>query len=112
MRHLINRPCVLRRRLPGSTIDRDGNEVPQIVEVATVCEVQQRQRRENVEEIGDARWLAFFLATEEVGSGDELVVDGLTYQVEGDSWRARNPRTGEFTHVEATLRRVAGAEDL
>lgn len=108
---LINRPCTLRHRTGGTGIDRDGNEVPEVVEIATVCEVQQRQRREDADEIGDARWIAFFLPEVEVGAGDELVVDGVTFQIEGDSWHARNPRTRQPSHIEATLRRTAGAGD-
>ena len=108
---LINRPVTLRHKTGGTSIDRDGNEIPEVVEIDTVCELQQRQRRENEEQIGDATWVAFFLPGETIGSGDELVVDNVVYQVEGDPWPARNPRTQQASHIEATLRRMAGALD-
>lgn len=108
---LINRPCVLRHRTGGTMVDRDGNEIPEVVEIDTVCELQQRQRRENEEQIGDATWVAFFRPGETIGSGDEVVVDGVVYQVEGDPWPVRSPRVGTLHHVEATLRRMAGALD-
>lgn len=108
---LINRPCVLRHRTGGTMVDRDGNEIPEWVETATVCEIQQRRRSENDEQISSAEWVAFLLPGETVGSGDELLVDGVTFQVEGDPWPARNPRTRQASHIEATLRRMAGALD-
>jgi len=108
---LINRPCVLRHRTGGTMVDRDGNEIAEWVEVATVCEIQQRRRTENNEQISVAQWVAFLLPGETVRTGDELVVDDITYQIEGDPWPARNPRTRQASHIEATLRRMAGALD-
>lgn len=108
---LINQPCTLRRRTGGTTTDRDGNEIPEWVEVETVCEIQQRRRSENDEQISSAEWVAFLLPGETVRSGDELVVDGITHQVEGDPWRVRNPRLRAANHIEATLRRMGGSED-
>lgn len=107
---LINRPATLRHRTGGTRRDRDGNRVPEVVEVETVCELQQRQRREDADEVSDARWVAFFLPGEIVGTGDELIVDGVSFQVEGDPWPARSPRSRTLSHIEATLRRTAGAE--
>lgn len=108
---LINRPCTLFHRTGRTTINRDGDEVPEFGAIDTVCELQQQRTAENAEEIADARWVAFFLPGETVSSGDRLGVDGDVFEVEGDPWNARNPRTRQASHVEATLRRTAGAAD-
>jgi hypothetical protein len=131
---LINRPCVLRHRTGGSTVDGDGNEVPEWEEIETVCELQQAPvgRGENAEEISDTQWKAYLLPLVDlarlfgdgdlgegafatidkaVRSGDELIVEGTVFQVEGDPWQARNPRTRQESHIEIRLRRVAGAAD-
>jgi hypothetical protein len=132
---LINRPCTLRHRTGGTSVDGDGNEVPDWEEIETVCELQQRQfgGGENAEEISDTQWKAYLLPLADLAhlfgagtlgegafggdidrvirSGDELVVETTVFQVEGDPWQARNPRTRQESHIEVRLRRVAGADD-
>lgn len=111
---LINRDCTIIRRLESSTTDAHGNEVPEEDLVTTVCEVQQQQRQEQglAGELSDTRWLGFFLPGVELRTGDAVDVDGLgTFELVGDPWPARNPRTQQESHVEATLRRTEGTED-
>lgn len=108
---LINRPCRLTRSTGRTVVDDFGNRVPETETVDTVVELQQQRRSENDDEVSSTAWVAFFLPGEQVGTGDVLVADGLAYQVEGDPWQARNPRTQTMSHIEATVVRVAGADD-
>ncbi len=107
---LINRRCTLRHR-SGGTVNDDGDRVPSWTTTDTVCEVQQRRRSEDDDQIDTAVWVAFFLPGEVVGSGDILEVDGVSYELVGDPWHARNPLAQRPSHIEATLQRTAGAED-
>jgi hypothetical protein len=79
----------------------------------TVCELQQARRDEQEDsgEVSRDTWTVFFQADEDVETGDAVVVDGQTFELIGDPWQARNPRTGTESHIEATARRTAGAED-
>lgn len=109
---LINRPCTLIRRSPGST-DELGNQVDTETLTAAVCEIQQRQRGETPEaEWSKAQWVGFFLAGTQLDTGDAIRVDGLgTFELVGAPWPVRNPRTQAESHVEATLSKTAGAAD-
>jgi hypothetical protein len=107
---LINRECVLLRRSAGAT-DELGNDIQSDDAVDTVVELQQRQSDEHDNTVSDTDWIAFFLPDEDVRSGDAVVVDGFKYEVVGDPWEARNPRTQAASHIEAGLRRTAGSED-
>lgn len=107
---LINRPATLLRRSASGT-DELGNETQVDDAVETVVELQQRQSDEHDNTVSDTDWVAFFLPGEDVRSGDAVVVDGFKYEVVGDPWQARNPRTQAASHVEAGLRRTAGSED-
>lgn len=114
---LINRPCVILRRLEGATTDDYGNEIPVEESVETVCELQLRTSRGDSEpggqgEFSDTDWLLFLLPGTEIRTGDSVEVDGQTYEMVGDPWHARNPRTQQPSHVEAQLRRTASTGDL
>lgn len=110
---LINRPCVIAHRVPSDTTDDYGNEIPGESLTSTVCEIQQRQRSEPADqgETSDTEWVVFLLPAEDLHTGDRVIVDGESYEITGDPWRARNPRTQAESHIEATARRTAGAED-
>lgn len=109
---LVNRSCTLLQRSEGAEDDY-GNPIKVDTSVETVVELQQRRSDEPDDqgELSDETWVAYFLPTESVNSGDGLVVDGETYEVVGDPWLARNPRTQAASHIEATLRRTAGPGD-
>jgi hypothetical protein len=111
---LINRPCTVTRHLEGDDHDAYGDEIPDDVEVATVCELQGQSgyREESEGVVSDTRWNLFLPAGTEISSGDTVTVDGCAYEVEGDPWPARNPRTHEQSHVEAVVRRTAAPADL
>lgn len=108
---LANRTCTLIRREASAEANPYGDKVRDEVSVSTLCELQQRGRGEGEDEVSDTRWLAIFLPSEKVHTGYALIVDGETYEVEGEPWRARNPRTQVVSHVEATVRRTSGQGD-
>lgn len=116
LNHLLNRPCQLVRRAPSGLEDDYGNELPGETVISTVCEFQKQTRSGDQEDTGrnqlaESRWNVFFPAGTEVDSGDSLVVDGTEYEVDGEPWDVRNPLTGQMSHVEVQVKRVAGAED-
>lgn len=112
---LINRPCTITRRSESGTTDEFGNDISKEETVETVYELQQRpaEDRETDDELAQAQLVAFFLPGTQLGSGDNVTdgLDGLQREVVGEPWQARNPRTKEPSHVEATLTRVAAAGD-
>jgi hypothetical protein len=105
---LINKPCEIERRSLSADTDRYGNYLNTTTIVATVCELQQRIRKEPGEEgeLSDTIWRAFFPAGTPIDTSDAVVVDDIVYEVVGDPWQARNPRTQTLSHVEATLRKT------
>lgn len=114
LEQLLNRPCTLLLR--DSTGDKDdyGNEkTGDPTEVETVCELQQQRRDEQDDqgETSDTTWLVILPAGTEIDTGDAIQIDGYVYELVGAPWRARNPRTQAESHVEATARRAAGAEN-
>lgn len=108
---LVNRPCTIVRREDSGEANAYGDQIQDETSVSTVCEIQQRGRGEGDDEVSDTRWLGLFLPSVELHAGDAVTVDGETYEVEGEPWRARNPRTGSESHLEATLHRVTGPGD-
>lgn len=110
---LLNQPCTITRRADGDTTNRYGNNVDDAETIETVCELQQRQRSEDTDggELGRSAWLLVLPAGTDVRLGDAVTIDGTVYEVQGEPWQARNPRTGEDSHVEATLERTAGTAD-
>lgn len=110
---LINQPCTLVHRADSGTQDDYGNETVAESTRSTVCSIQQTRRSEPGDqgEVSDTTWMVFLLPDESLHTGDQVIVSTETYEVTGDPWRAFNPRTGSVSHVEATVRRTAGAED-
>lgn len=112
---LISRPCVLVR---GARADRDDfglDDDPDAeeVRVETVCAIQQRQRTEDPEagEVSRSDWTGYFLPDETLGTADKVEVDDERYEVVGEPWRVMDLETDEASHLEASLRRTAGALD-
>lgn len=110
---LLNRPMTILRRTASGTTDAYGADIPGTTEVEVVGELQQQRRDEPATEgeLSDTRWLAIFPAGTSIDTGDAVACDGETFEVVGDPWAARNPRTQVVSHVEATLRRTATAGD-
>lgn len=109
---LLNRPLTIVNRTDSTAIDEYGNAIPTETLVETVGELQQVQRSEPVAEgeLSDTRWLLVLPAGTVLNTGDAVIVDGEMFEVTGQPWAARNPRTGAQSHVEATCRRTAGDE--
>jgi len=108
---LLNRTCVIETRVPGGR-DEYNNETDSVVEVSTVCELQQRQRTETGDrgEVSVTEWMLVLPASTDLSTGDTVLVDGDRYEVTGDPWQARNPRTQAVSHVEATVKRTSGVD--
>jgi len=110
---LLTRPCTVVHRTESGQTDRYGNEIPDETEATTVCEVQQTQRREPGAEgeVSDVLWAGYFPAGTALTTADAIRVEGIgTLEVVGEPWTVRSP-AGPAHHVEATLRRTAGAEE-
>lgn len=109
---LINRPCTIRRR-SASGVDAYGGEIFTTTNVETCCELQQARRDEPADggEVSYDTWTIFLLPDESIDTGDAIIVDGHAYELIGEPWTARNPRTQTDSHIEITARRTAGAAD-
>jgi hypothetical protein len=111
--NLINRPCSVIRRLASDQTDQYGDEIPVEEVIETVCELQQHQRKEPGAEgeLSDTDWIAFFLPGIDIRTGDVLVVDQERYEMVGDPWVARNPRSQNASHIECSARRTVATDD-
>lgn len=73
------------------------------------CWLSQQQRSELTanENTQQETWALYLEpAALDVTGFDRVTVDGITYEFEGPPWPARNPRTGQLTHLECTVRRT------
>jgi len=109
--NLLNLPCQITRRRASGVEDRYGNEIPTENTVSTVCELQGSSQRVGNEPSGHndlsrTKWSIFLPAGTDVDSADLVIVDGQEYELDGDPWNVRNPRTQSESHVEATLIRT------
>jgi hypothetical protein len=127
---LLSLPCTIVRReastatepVAGTDVDDYGNPLPtdpdtdpadNAYELDTVCELQQQDRDEPAAagELSDTVWLLYLPPGTELDTGDAVDVDGYgRFELVGDPWAVRNPRTGVASHVEATVRRTGPAE--
>lgn len=107
---LLTLDCTITHRAPSGTKDAFGDETTTDSTASTVCELQQRQRTEQTAggELSDTQWLLVVPAGTTIATGDTVTVDGNDYEVHGEPWTVRNPRTAVVSHIEATLRRVTG----
>lgn len=110
---LINRPCTILRRTTNAEKTPYGRQRKTDTLTETVCELQQTQSTELADggEVADTTFLLVLPAATDIRTGDALVVDGHTYELTGEPWVARNPRTQIDSHIQATVRRVAGTEE-
>jgi hypothetical protein len=110
---LMNRPMVIVRRTAGETTDAFGNNVSAEASTPVLGELQQQQRTEPLAEgeLSDTRWIVFLPASTDLSTGDAIVCDGHIYELVGDPWEVRNPRTQTESHVEATVRRTDTADE-
>jgi hypothetical protein len=114
----MNTPATLLLRTPTGE-DEYGGETSEPEEVEVLCEIQKQIRRAAEEpgdqgELSDTLWNGYFPndRAAELRTGDSVRVEALgSFELVGDPWLARNPRTQAVSHVEASLRRTAGSED-
>lgn len=70
---------------------------------------QSRTREETAgQEVAISDWNLYLepAAAGNIDDTDRVTVDGLDYEVDGQPWFARNPRTAIVEHVECRLRRT------
>jgi hypothetical protein len=108
--NLLNRPCQIVRRGPSGVEDEYGNEIAGETVVSTVCELQQDMAAEvaSHEEMSKTRWRCFFPVSTDIDGTDRVIIDAEVYEVDGEPWAVRNPRTQQMSHVESRLVRVSG----
>lgn len=108
---LLTRPVTIVTRADSGT-DELGNVTFTDTETVTVGELQQRRRSETPDGgLAETSWTLFLPAGTAIGANDRVQVDGDTFEVDGDPWPVRNPRSGADSHVEATLRRASAPGD-
>jgi hypothetical protein len=102
---------IIRRNLSGST-DIYGDDAKTESVISTTCELQQEERtEEGGGAISETRWVGFFPVSLDLQSEDAVEVDGYEYELVGDPWVADTGNVAVH-HLEATLRRVRGTEDI
>lgn len=108
---LLNRPCIIVRTLETGTTDDYGNLVPDEDAIDTVCELQQQGRSEPTDDLSVTNWLLILPPGTRLRTDDYVIVDSERYELVGDPWVVRSPRTQQEAHVEATVKR-AGTEEV
>lgn len=114
--NLMTHPASITRKARTGSLDAHG--VPLIEDIAgmtTVCYLSQggqvgSQRSEVTagREAEEESFVAFFPADVQVDGTDTVTIDGVSYEVIGPSWFARDPLTDTVDHAEANLRVVTG----
>jgi hypothetical protein len=110
---LLNRNLTIIRRTDSGDVNTYGDTVYDETLVEVVGELQQLRRDEPAAEgeTSDTRWMLFLPAGTALSTRDVVLVDDEEYEVVGEPWQARNPRTQALSHVECSLRRTAGSGD-
>jgi hypothetical protein len=104
--HLLTRPATMLLRARTGE-DEAGDPTYDVVERAVVCELQQTSSGEEHE--GGSlvtRFRVWLPADVELDGWDAIVVDGDTYEVDGDPSRVWNPLTQTVHHVEGEVVRA------
>lgn len=110
--------CTIRHKTIGEATDEYNNPLEMVTEFTAACELQQLANDERTVDANLQRsdWMLFVAPTctnsggtiveTEIDGGDQVVVGGVTYEVDGPPWPARNPRTQTLTHIQVNLRRT------
>lgn len=99
---LLTQTAVITRRILDGNFDRYGNLTTIETTSVVACHLQQSQRSESGA-VQQARWNLWVPADTELAGADGVTVDGVAYELDGPPWLAVHPRTGEVSHIEATL---------
>ena len=118
---LLKRPCTITHRGVSATINRYGDEIPAETTTEALCDLQQvhglgsgvgaRQGESGEGQVQETTFTLYLEPDVPLGGADAVEIDGEGYQVVGRPNVLHNPRTGFPHHIEAKLRRVAGAEE-
>lgn len=113
---LMNRTCQIVHRSSTGTEDEYGNVIPAETTTSTVCELQGAALRvgaepNNYNDLSKTKWTIYLPAGTALESADVVIVDDEEYEVDGDVWEVRNPRTGTLSHIEGAVVKVSGAFD-
>jgi hypothetical protein len=105
---LLTLEATLLRRVQDGPPDEYGNPTWEATSEPVACELQQESATEaNDAALQVTTWRAYLHPdAADVRGWDGLQLEGVTYELDGDAWTARNPRTGQISHLEARLRRV------
>jgi hypothetical protein len=106
----LRRQVTIQHHTESGELDVYGNDIPTVVEVNTVGELQQKSRDEAGDALSQTDWRLYLPAQTPIDTNDVVLVDGEAFEVVGDPWQAFNPRTGDYEHVEVSLRRTSGEE--
>jgi hypothetical protein len=110
---LLSTPVTISRKIASGKTDEYGDEIPEVETVQAVGELQQQKREERGDqgEVSTTDWVLFLPAGTDIRTGDAVTIGVDQYQMVGDPWAVKNPRAGDISHIEASVRRVAGSEE-
>jgi len=110
---LLNTPCTIVRRSEDGTVDSYGNEIPDETLATSTCSLQQTRRDEpsSAGEVSVTTWTLFLPTGTPLDTNDGVLIGDAEYEVIGQPWDATEGSPA-IHHVEATVRKVAGASDV
>lgn len=108
--NLFKRSVTIQHHTESGNLDAYGSDISSVEEITVMGELQQHSRDEAEGTISQTNWMLFLPAKTPIDTNDVVFIEGQTYEVIGDPWQAKNPRTGEIAHVEVSLRRTSGEE--
>lgn len=106
--HLLTSTATVTVVADTGSPDAFGDPTPTTSTQTFACWLSQTQRSEATAnaDVQHETWVLYLeVAAAGVEGFDRVTVDGITYELDGPPWPARNPRTRLVTHVECTLRR-------
>jgi hypothetical protein len=113
---LMTQPATITPRHPADDPDEyndevleDGDPIELDGTVGTGVLLQQSSRTENINGANVVvETLTLFLPIAVAfGDRDAITVDGVTYEADGPPAHMWNPRLKRYTHVEASVKRIA-----
>lgn len=125
---LLNQPCTFTIPTASGEADRAGVPADDVATVTGFGYFEQKQATDQtgVQSSDEQRWLAMVLPTGTTGddtSGDVVDLaevlnaratvepEGLgVFQLVGEPWPVRNPRTRQVAHLEFEMRKVTSGE--
>lgn len=106
--HLLTSSATITTVTDTGSADAFGDPTHVTTTTTFACWLSQSQRSESTANANTQQetWTLYLEAAAATVDGyDRVTVDGVTYELDGPPWPARNPRTRLISHVECTLRR-------